>query len=167
MGKRQSTEIYPQHLFVIDKNFNAQAFMSVLPGNVIDSKTTMPKATYKGSHSEDEDFAHILQLAFERQACVITSDYAMIGKANMFHSLVMGFSGNRCMNGVIVLPNNETAAIRAIRNLRSGTTRIEAIGFKSKPFLVDFERVDGANLGINLRADAPTAIELCSCPFTH
>ncbi len=134
---------------------------------MIDSKTTMPKATYKGSHSEDEDFAHILQLAFERQACIVTSDYAMIGKANAFHALVMGFSGNRCMNGVIVLPNNERAAVGAIKKLRSGKTRIEVIGFKDKPFLVDFERVDEANLGVNLRAETPTAIELCSCPFTH
>lgn len=166
MGKRQSSQIPRQSMFVIDKNLNAEALARVLPGSVIDSKTTKPRATYKGSHRDDEDYAHILQLAFEREACVVTSDYAMIGKAHRFHRFVTGHSGMRCMNGVIIVPDGLTAAIKTLEELRNGKKRIRVIGFQGRPFFADLFEVDASNLGVNLRATSPTVIELCDCPFT-
>jgi hypothetical protein len=165
--RRESSQLPPQTCFAVDKNLSAEELTKVLPGKVIDAKTTTPKATYKGSNREDEDYYHILQLAFEREACVVTSDYAMIGKARTFHGLVMGHSGGRCMNGVIVVPDSTSSAARALESFRAGKTRVKVIGYKSKPFFADFFQVDASNLGVNLRATPTTVVELCDCPFTN
>jgi hypothetical protein len=159
MGKHSS-------YYVLDKGFDRDGLGSLLPGYCIEARTTFPTATYKGSHSEDEDFSHILQLAFERHACVISSDYAMIEKARRFHSLVVGHRGDRCMDGVIVLPAQLLSAQRALRDFRNGKPRVEIPGFEGEPFTVALSDVADSNLGLNLRAPNPTVGELCSCPWT-
>jgi hypothetical protein len=152
---------------VIDKNLKAASFEGLVPGTILDAKTIFPQTTYKGPQRDDEDYSHVLQLAFEEHACVITSDYAMIGKAERFHSYVVGHRGDRCMNGVIVLQGSLADALASVKRFRSGTTRVRMPGAGGVPFRVDLGEVYWTNLGLNLRASPPTVCELCKCAFTN
>lgn len=150
-------------VFVIDKNLSVEQIG--LPGTLIDAKTRRPASTYKGPQRDDEDFADVLQLAFEERACIVSADAAMIEKARKFHTYVVGHKGDRCLDGVIIVPLSMIQAREALKRFLDGRTRISIPGYRGKPFIVSLNDVEGANLGINLRAAPPSAVELCSCPW--
>jgi hypothetical protein len=142
--------------YVCDKHIDLESLLDALPSGtpVIDSSTTRPKLKYCGIDPADEDRNHVLQLAFERDATLITSDRRMIEKSLNFGPC--GSHGHR-LGGVIVLPVGKTRRFTALVKLWDGA--IPALGV-GRPA---FQRIWEDDLGVDLTLKLPTAVELCDC----
>ena len=68
--------------FVVDKHVDPTACARLLsPASVTAADGWKPRSRYVGPEPNDEDRAHVLQLAFERDATLLTSDGGLLVKA--------------------------------------------------------------------------------------
>lgn len=135
--------------FVCDKHVSAPFLAPILtPATVTPAAERQTRYAYVGADQHDEDRAHVLQLAFERDATLLTADDAMLEKAYNFGPCG---SRNHRLGGVIVLPPGKD---QQIRSFADGTLRIPGVDAG------DFAFIWRENLGIDLRSPHPSAVDM-------
>lgn len=155
-----------QEPLVLDKNV-APDVASAVGYRPVSASTIRPQRGYRGSHSDDEDFAHVLQLGAERAVPVLTNDGDLINKARVFsdeQSKTRRGAEEWCTRGVVVLPKGKAEQISTLQRFEGG--EIDVIPAASGvPAPRNLEDVREQNVGVDLRADHPRAIDLCHHEF--
>lgn len=124
------------------------------------AKTARPQSAYEGDHPDDEDFTHVLQLAWEDYAIVITADGAFFEKAKQFQDELKKRKKDRCFRGILLLPKQRDEQVRLLTAFLDGGLTVRLQGSSE---VVTLNDVYENNLGVDLRDRVPVAIELCRC----
>lgn len=149
----------PRYTIVLDKHFGLSLFDAVIhDASFISAALVSPRLKYIGEHSGDEDYYHVLQLAWENDALLITGDAKMLQKARIFGRCR---SHNHYRSGVIVLPPGNDRRVELLRSLVDGRLPVLNVDTADDPL----EVICDANLGVDLMVKQPVAIELCECPW--
>ncbi len=145
---------------VFDKHTDPSAFADLLPGwTLLSAARSKPKLRYSGVFSDDEDYSHVLQLAWENDATLITCDGSMIEKATDFNHC--GSRGHY-LSGVVVLPPGRDRQRKTFAAFLDRKIQIANLERGEDPL----EALRQGNFGVDLRAKQPEGLELCNCPFT-
>lgn len=141
--------------FLIDKHLDQGALAAELaPAPVMSPVNRVPRIEHVGPERLDEDRYHVLQLAFERDATLLTADAGILKKARNFGPW---WSNGHVFGGVIVLPLGKQSQIVAVRSFKDGSLTVRGV----EPG--DFEYIWHQNLGVDLRHKPPVGVELCDC----
>ncbi len=144
---------------VFDKHLSGKLFRDLLNGwTLLDAALRKPQIRYRGPFADDEDYYDVLQLAWENDALLVTCDQELIEKARRFGGC--GSYDHR-LHGVIVLPKEARRQASLLEDL-----------LKERPSIVNIPADESAidliltnNLGVDLNARQPRAVELCDCKF--
>jgi len=144
---------------VVDKHLDGRALGEVLGRFPMSAATQKPTTKYRGTHIEDEDYTHILQLAWENECPLLTRDGAMIEKAREFRLQFPKIGEERCLRGVVILPLLKDDQVAVLRQLSAGD--IEFIHNTSDVKSID--DVEDYNVGVDLRRARAPVTRLCDC----
>ena len=145
--------------FVLDVHLDPKAISEELPvAPITQAARHLPRIAYTGEQRNDEDRNHILQLAFERNATLLSTDIeGMLDKAYGFGPC---HSKKHRLGGVIILPpRRKEKQIAALRSFKDGSLHVLDLDPG------DFETIWRDNVGIDLTKKAPKAVELCDCAY--
>jgi hypothetical protein len=149
---------------IIDKHLDPEAMGKAVGRFAMSAATHAPQSKYRGSHPTDEDYDHVLQLAWENQALLLSRDGAMIKKAIQFRRDLPRIGEERCLRGVLVLPLHKADQVAALRDFLAG--KLEIVRSRAGiPIPESLDDVEDGNFGIDLRQARPKAIELCDCEW--
>ena len=154
-----------KYVFVADKHVGVDRLVPILPVRRITSaQLSKPDILYSGTHKNDEDYYHVLQLAFENYATLLTSDGGMPSKARAFQDEQPKRERDRCFRGIIILPRDADAQVQALEVVAKGNCHpSKPGGLPDGPVLL--HQVDDFNLTLDLRGGAGNAklSHLCDC----
>jgi hypothetical protein len=147
---------------VTDKHVDADAMGTLLGRFAMSAASHEPQSKYTGRHMDDEDFAWVLQLAWENWAPLLTRDGDMIEKAIQFRRELPVIGSDRCLRGVVVLPLTKAQQIAILKRFMAGDIDIipSRSGVRVPKSIADIEE---GNFGLDLRKARPKVIELCDC----
>ena len=149
---------------ILDKHLDEKALATLFRSAVRTAKKASPRSPYEGLQEDDEDFFHVLQLAWEDYALVITGDGAFFGKAKQFQDELPKRKKDRCLCGVIIVPKVRDEQVRLLSALIGGDMQVRLRG-RPGGELVALTEIAEENLGVDLRDKVPYAIELCRCAY--
>jgi hypothetical protein len=149
---------------ILDKHLDEKALALLFSSAVRTAKKASPRSPYEGLQANDEDFFHVLQLAWEEYALIVTGDRAFLAKAQQFQDELPKRKKDRCLRGVIIVPKVRDEQVRLLRALIGGDIQVRLRG-RPGGELVTLTEIADENLGVDLRGKAPYAIELCRCPY--
>lgn len=149
---------------ILDKHLDEKALATLFRSAVRTAKKASPRSPYEGLQADDEDFFHVLQLAWEDYALVITGDGAFFGKAKQFQDELPKRKKDRCLCGVIIVPKVRDEQVRLLSALIGGDMQVRLRG-RPGGELVALTEIAEENLGVDLRDKVPYAIELCRCAY--
>ena len=150
---------------VCDKHMDPELLTRYFGRLVLNAQGCRPRTRYVGNCPHDEDFTDVLQLAWEEYAPLVTADGALIEKVRVFQAELPKKWRDRCFNGVIVLPARHREQEVALKRFVSGTLSVRCVIHRTRGFNATLEAIDDANLGVDLTAKQPRALELCTCPW--
>lgn len=146
---------------ILDKHIDVKAIAPLFHSVVRSANDLEPSFPYEGTHTDDEDFFEVLQIVREERALLITADGAFFGKVQIFQEELAPRKKDRCFNGVLIVPKERDRQVALVRSFVAGELDVRLAGSPknrvSLAFLYD------SNLGLDLRAKVPVAVELCRC----
>jgi hypothetical protein len=147
---------------VLDKHLDSAALGEVVGRNALSATNHRPQRKYRGDGADaaDEDFYHILLLAWEEMAPLLTSDREMIEKAKRFPKQYP--REESCLRGVILLPPFRQEQLAILRRFVAGEVPIIA-SRKGGIVPKSLNEIELFNLGLDLCKDHPRVVELCGC----
>lgn len=149
-----------QEPVVVDKHLDAEALGSAVGRRGRSAAQHKPTRPYRGQYANDEDFAEVLQLAWEEETALLTADAEMIDKALRFERQLP--KAEACLRGLIILPPGKDEQVKALRRFVAGEiTPIASRKGDAVPRSL-FE-VEDFNVAIDLRSDTPQVVHLCDC----
>jgi hypothetical protein len=149
---------------VLDKHLDEKSLSILFASAVRTAKTARPQSAYEGDHPDDEDFTHVLQLAWEDYALVITADGAFFEKAQHFQDELRKRKKDRCLRGVLIVPKQRDEQVRLLRAFIDGTLEVRCKG-RPGGEVVTLSEVSTLDLGVDFREKVPRAVELCKCEW--
>ena len=149
---------------ILDKHLDEKVLATLFSSAVRTAKKAAPRSPYEGLQADDEDFFHVLQLAWEDYALIVTADGAFFEKAKQFQDELPKRKKDRCLRGVIIVPKVRDEQVRLLSALIGGAMQVR---LKGRPGgeLIALTEIAEENLGLDLRDKAPYAIELCRCAY--
>lgn len=145
---------------VVDKHLDGDLLASIVGRRPISATTIRPTRAYKGEHADDEDYAHVLQLAWENEAALLSADGEMIAKALAFEKQYR--KAEDCLRGVIVLGARQDEQVDALRRFVQGET-VPIATRKGDVIPRSLDELEDYNIGLDLRQDPPRVVHLCTC----
>ena len=155
----------PEHpRIVLDKHLDAVTLAPLFSSVVRSANNVRPRWKYEGTHTGDEDFYHILQLAWEDYATILTADGEFFNKVRTFQADLARRKKDRCFNGVLIVSHIREEQVRALKGLLDGATLVRCKG-RPGGEIINIEDVSSQNLGVDFRDKVPRAVELCACKW--
>lgn len=155
MGKRKHRK-----KIVVDKHIDGTALGNLIGRTLINAATETPTRKYRGHFNEDEDFSHVLMLAWQNEAPLLTADRAMIEKAMKFPRQFP--KEESCLRGVVVIPPSKEEQVAVIRAFLSGEKPVIA-NRKGGIVPKNFDDIENYNFGLDLCQIAPRVVDICAC----
>jgi hypothetical protein len=149
-----------QEPVVVDKHLDADALGSALGRRGRSAAQYKPTRPYRGQYAKDEDFADVLQLAWEEETALLTADAKMIDKALRFERQLP--KAEACLRGLIILPPGKDEQISALRRFVAGEI-VAMASQKGDAVPKSLDEIEDFNVAIDLRTDTPRVVHLCDC----
>jgi len=160
MKKKHNSDHPP---VILDKHIDVKAIAPLFESVVRSANDLEPSCPYEGTHTDDEDLYEVLQIVREERALLVTADGAFFDKVQIFQEELVPRKKDRCLYGVLLVPKERERQVALIRAFVEGEMDVRLAGAAKTrvrlPFLYE------SNLGVNLRAKVPVAVELCRCAW--
>ena len=91
--------------YLTDGHMERNTLEKILGVRLVNAKERKPRFPYKGPLPHIEDHSHVLQRTYEEVTLLITSDRGMIPHAFEFAKQYPKFKKDKCLRGIVVLPN--------------------------------------------------------------
>jgi hypothetical protein len=145
---------------IADKHLDSVALGEIVRRTAVSATRQRPVRKYRGDFADDEDFYHILLLAWETMAPLLTADHEMIDKALRFPKQYP--KEECCLRGVLILPHFKQDQVAVLSRFMAGAIPIIA-SRKGGIIPATLDEIALYNLGLDLRKEHPRVVDLCSC----
>lgn len=109
---------------VLDKHLDEAALTQLFSLVVRSANFARPRSTYKGTHGDDEDYHHILQLVWEDYATLVTADRHFFKKVRTFQADLAKRRKDRCFNGVLIVSHIRDEQLRTLGGFLDGSMQV-------------------------------------------